>query len=81
MIALSKFATHKQLKTTKKTIKKYQNKPFTTTKQNSFNHTIQKKSHMITRDKITNVRGGVWGNAYISAQVILRMTCECFDIF
>jgi hypothetical protein len=63
---------------------------YTTSKKNSkiketshihINQEKQKKLYMISKEKITNVLCGVWGNAYISTQIIPRMTCECFDIF
>jgi hypothetical protein len=39
------------------------------------------KAPMINKEESTNVHSGVWGNAYISALVTLRVTCECSDIF
>jgi hypothetical protein len=51
------------------------------TKKKSHKLNFQKKPLETNHDKITNVLSSVWGNAYISTQVIPRMTCECFDLY
>ena len=42
---------------------------------------IFRNTHIQKKDNITRVHWGVWGNAYISAQLTLRVTCEFYDIF